>query len=399
MRIALDPQRNRRGWAVLLALALLGAALTFALLAPGAPAESLDEQLDDTEAKLDEVRQHKGVLTTTISHYTDRIDRLEGQVAALRNREAVVQQRLNEKQAQLDRAQVQLDREYDHLKVLRGHLKRALISLRERLVTIYQTGNPDTLTVLFESNGWSDFVTRNEYVDQLRDQDQLLAGRVRSLRNQTRALVERLRAARDRIEAARNAIAAHKQELVSTRTSIEQRQGQLVRARGERAAVLDRIEEHEQHLEGKLGDIQAEIAEQLLGPGVALPAGPVRGGSSGLIWPVNGAVVSGFGMRWGSMHEGVDIAVPAGTPILAAASGTVALAGPTGGYGNYTCVDHGGGLSTCYAHQSAIAASSGQSVSQAQVIGYVGCTGHCFGDHLHFEVRINGAAVDPMGYL
>jgi murein DD-endopeptidase MepM/ murein hydrolase activator NlpD len=117
-----------------------------------------------------------------------------------------------------------------------------------------------------------------------------------------------------------------------------------------------------------------------------------------MIWPVNGAVVSGFGMRWGRMHEGVDIAVPAGTPIRAARSGTIALAGPNGGYGNYTCIDHGGGLSTCYAHQSSFAITSG-SVAQGQVIGYVGCTGHCFGDHLHYEVRINGAAVDPLGYL
>ena len=71
----------------------------------------------------------------------------------------------------------------------------------------------------------------------------------------------------------------------------------------------------------------------------------------------------------------------------------------SGGYGNFTCLDHGGGLSTCYAHQSSFAVSSGQSVSQGDVIGYVGCTGHCFGDHLHFEVRINGEPTDPMGYL
>ena len=91
--------------------------------------------------------------------------------------------------------------------------------------------------------------------------------------------------------------------------------------------------------------------------------------------------------------------MPAGTPIRAADSGTVVLMGSVSGYGNYTCVAHGGGLSTCYAHQSSFATSQGANVSQGQVIGSVGCTGHCFGDHLHFETRLNGSPVDPMGYL
>jgi murein DD-endopeptidase MepM/ murein hydrolase activator NlpD len=128
-------------------------------------------------------------------------------------------------------------------------------------------------------------------------------------------------------------------------------------------------------------------------------AGPIRQGSGSMVWPVNGPVVSPFGMRWGRLHAGVDIAVPSGTPIRAADSGRVVLLGWTGGYGNYTCVSHGGSLSTCYAHQSRYGTSMGASVSKGQVIGYVGCTGHCFGDHLHFETRVNGSPVDPLGYL
>ena len=77
----------------------------------------------------------------------------------------------------------------------------------------------------------------------------------------------------------------------------------------------------------------------------------------------------------------------------------IVIAGVGDGYGNYTCIDHGGGLATCYAHQSSFAVSTGASVSQGQVIGYVGYTGHCFGPHLHFEVRIHGNPVDPLGYL
>ncbi|HNE78082.1 MAG TPA: M23 family metallopeptidase, partial [Solirubrobacterales bacterium] len=83
----------------------------------------------------------------------------------------------------------------------------------------------------------------------------------------------------------------------------------------------------------------------------------------------------------------------------AAASGTVIMASYNGGYGNYTCIDHGSGLSTCYGHQSSFAVSAGQSVSQGDVIGYSGNTGSSTGPHLHFEVRINGVAQDPLGYL
>jgi murein DD-endopeptidase MepM/ murein hydrolase activator NlpD len=98
------------------------------------------------------------------------------------------------------------------------------------------------------------------------------------------------------------------------------------------------------------------------------------------------------------MHEGVDIAAGYGTPIAAAASGTVIYAGWMGGYGNLIIIDHGGGIATAYAHQSSFTVGGGP-VSQGQTIGYVGCTGHCYGPHLHFEVRVNGSAVDPLGYL
>ena len=121
--------------------------------------------------------------------------------------------------------------------------------------------------------------------------------------------------------------------------------------------------------------------------------------SAGLIWPVSGPVTSPFGWRWGRMHEGIDIGVSYGTPIHAAASGTVIYCGWESGYGNLTVLDHGGNLATAYGHQSSIAVSCGQHVNQGDVIGYVGSTGHSTGPHLHFEVRVNGSPVDPMGYL
>src|ERR687892_454132 len=127
---------------------------------------------------------------------------------------------------------------------------------------------------------------------------------------------------------------------------------------------------------------------------------PVSGTcGSTLSSPVGGTVTSNFGPRWGRNHDGIDIAAPTGTAVRAAACGTVSLAGQQSGYGNMVCITHTSQFSTCYAHLSRFAVSQGAQITQGQVIGYVGCTGHCTGPHLHFETRVNGQAQDPAQYL
>src|SRR6476659_2875957 len=390
----------------LVALVAAAAALVVLLGSAAAPAKDLESELNSKEAKLSKVRERKGVLTSTISHYKSKIERLTDEVAVLRAEEAKVRARLDAKQAELNGAVGELDVAKKHLAVVRAHLKRALVALRERLVAIYETGTPDILSVLVEAGGYDELVNRTEYLNRIHGLDEAVVYRVRDLRNQVKRTVTRLRSAKDRIEAARDAIAAEEQALADARSAVQRRQSTLVAARREREAALEKITEAEQELDGDVASIQAELAATLAGTGSGpVPAGPIRGGNgSGLIWPVDGPVVSGFGSRFGGaeFHEGIDIAVPSGTPIRAAAAGTVIFTEPeasSGGYGNFTCIDHGGGLSTCYAHQESFAVSAGQQASQAQVIGYSDCTGHCFGPHVHFEVRINGAPTDPMGYL
>jgi murein DD-endopeptidase MepM/ murein hydrolase activator NlpD len=373
------------------------------LLVPsGAFGADLESELSKKEEKLSHVRDRAGVLTSTISNYRDRIEKLTREVAVLRTEEAAVRERLEAKQAELDSAVAELDVAKKHLAVVRARLKRSLVALRERLVAMYEAGTPDILSVLVESGGYEELVNRTEYLNRIHGLDEAVVGRVRDLRDQVKRTVARLRSAKNRIEAARDSIAAEEQALASARSAVQQRQATLVETRRQREAALEKVNSVESDLEGSVASIQAELAATLGASASApLPAGPIRYGSGQFIWPVDGPVVSGFGYRWGRMHEGIDIAVPAGTPIRAADAGTVVLVqseAESGGYGNFTCLDHGGGLQTCYAHQSSFAITSG-SVSQGDVIGYVGCTGHCFGDHLHFEVRINGVPTDPLGYL
>jgi murein DD-endopeptidase MepM/ murein hydrolase activator NlpD len=122
-------------------------------------------------------------------------------------------------------------------------------------------------------------------------------------------------------------------------------------------------------------------------------------GAGGLAWPVNGTVSSPFGPRWGRLHAGIDISAPTGRVIRAAEAGRVSIRGVVSGYGNYTCVQHTKEFQTCYAHQSRFLVDKGDDVDQGQAIGLVGCTGRCFGDHLHFEVYVNNRPTDPMPYL
>jgi murein DD-endopeptidase MepM/ murein hydrolase activator NlpD len=121
-------------------------------------------------------------------------------------------------------------------------------------------------------------------------------------------------------------------------------------------------------------------------------------GSDDMVWPTKGTISSHFGWRWGTMHEGVDIAAKTGTEVLAADSGMVSFTGWNGSYGYLVKRDHGGGKETRYAHLSKIAVKTGQTVTKGQVIGYVGSTGRSTGPHLHFEVRINGVAKNPLGF-
>jgi murein DD-endopeptidase MepM/ murein hydrolase activator NlpD len=132
-----------------------------------------------------------------------------------------------------------------------------------------------------------------------------------------------------------------------------------------------------------------------------VPVGPAPRGVSGggLVWPADGGVSSPFGFRWGRLHAGIDIDSGYGAPIRAAKAGVVIMAGYNGGYGNCVIIDHGGGLTTLYAHQSRMVASDGQSVSRGEVIGYVGGTGNVTGPHLHFETRVGGEPQNPERFL
>lgn len=146
-----------------------------------------------------------------------------------------------------------------------------------------------------------------------------------------------------------------------------------------------------------LRESRGQSAEDVLGRR-ATTGWAAEPAAAALEWPVRGPTTSGFGWRWGRMHEGIDIGVPEGTPVRAAAPGTITFAGWRDGDGDVVVIDHGAGLSTAYAHLSAILVPAGK-VAAGTAIGASGCTGYCFGPHLHFELRIAGRPIDPLPVL
>jgi murein DD-endopeptidase MepM/ murein hydrolase activator NlpD len=356
------------------------------------------------QQKREQIEQHKareGVLSTTIQRFNSRIDAVQGEIAATERQLQRVQGSLDRQKAKLLEVRNRLEAARDRLERLRSQLATARRVLAKRLVEIYKADSPDALTVILEADGFGDLLERAEFLKRISDQDREITDRVRGLRDKAKDQAAQLadleqqeQATAERILRERDQVAAVENHLVGARD-------QLASARADQRGALSQVRSSRVALEGDLAALekeQARVQAALQGAGQTFD-GPIRHGSGALIWPVNGSVVSPFGMRWGRLHAGIDIAVPSGTAIHAAAAGRVVLMGWVGGYGNYTCIQHTSSMSTCYAHQSSFATSNGASVSQGQVIGYSDCTGHCFGPHLHFEVRINGAPVDPMGYL
>lgn len=390
---------------LLIGVALLPLAL-FALLplVSSGQQKNLGSKID---RKKDQIAWRKGrerVLSSDVAGYTKRINSLQSDITGLQNRQVRLQASLDRKRAELARIQEDLRRERLRLARLRARLAEARAALSKRLVELYKADQPDLVTVVLESNGFADLLERTEFMQRVSHQDARIIDIVVEAKKEATATAKRLDKLEQRAKVVADQIAGEVNQVTAVKDQLVDRRGRYQQVRGAKASLLAHTRADRHDLEGDLRALEAEQAKvvaalQASASPASAPAGPVQQGSGGLIWPVSGPIVSGFGMRWGRLHAGVDIAVPAGTPIRAAQSGRVVLLGWTGGYGNYTCVQHSGSLSTCYAHQSRYGTSMGASVKQGEVIGYVGCTGHCFGDHLHFETRINGSPVNPAGYL
>jgi murein DD-endopeptidase MepM/ murein hydrolase activator NlpD len=348
--------------------------------AVGSQADPADE-LEETRSELDDVRDALEYKSTRAGDAREQIKILERDINRLQIAIAKLDDDIAEVETDVIDAEAEIAETQDRIDAVEDRAT-------EQAVALYKSAGVDVLDALLSSTSLAELDTRAQLLGIAAEEN-------------TGALIEfgRLKV---QIQAQARDLFA-KQELLTEKRSAR---GQLLADQTERKQRLDdlyaRLSGQIANLKHREGNLEA-AAEELRGEILASQASAsVRAlgmSAQGFIWPLNGPITSGFGPRWGRMHTGIDIDGYTGQPIVASKAGTVILAAYYSGYGNAVIIDHGAGIATLYGHMSAFGVSSGQSLAQGTVVGNVGCTGSCTGDHLHFEVRVNGDPVDPLGYL
>ncbi|MEZ7562195.1 murein hydrolase activator EnvC family protein [Veillonella atypica] len=389
----------------------LVAALLSGVVLCGTPAyimaedEDLTNQLDSIQQQVNQQNAAKADAETVIGSVSEQLRQIEEQLrqataelGTIKEQRVAVENDITLNERQLTEAQKRLEgRESVFYKRVRD---------------IYINGRLSYLDVVIGSKDFSDFANRLEVLKRIIDSDITLINEIKKERADIEAHKQKLEADRAKLVELEKAALAKQAEIEQKKA---ERNVVLQKAQNDRATAMQAIEE----LNASSAQVSAMLKERQAARAAAAAAAAAAAQSSGgqgasdnwvqgtgqLGWPVSGEITSPYGYRvhpiWGTTiyHSGIDIGVDEGTPVHAADGGVVVWSGWMGGYGYAVVIDHGNGLSTLYGHNSELAVDEGQSVAKGQVISYAGSTGNSTGPHVHFEVRVNGDPVDPMGYL
>ena len=345
--------------------------------------EDLTNQLDSIQQQVNQQNSIKADAETVIVSVSEQLRQIEEQL-----RQA--QQQLESIQQQRVAVENDITVNEKLLAEAQKRLEGRESVFYKRVRDIYINGRLSYLDVVIGSKDFSDFANRLEILKRIIDSDIKLIDEIKKERAEIAARKQALEQSRAKLVELEKAAVAKQAEIEQKK---KEREVVLQKAQNDRATAMQAVEE--------LNASSAQITALLK----SAPSYSWVQGSGQLGWPVSGEITSPYGYRthpiWGTTiyHSGIDIGVDEGTPVHAADGGTVVWSGWMGGYGYAVVIDHGNGMSTLYGHNSELAVSEGQDVSKGQVIAYAGSTGNSTGPHVHFEVRISGDPVDPMGYL
>jgi murein DD-endopeptidase MepM/ murein hydrolase activator NlpD len=387
-----------------LLLCLLAGVLVLGLVAPGVASgqtspdpKTRRDQLADA---IEDVSAEEAAAITELQGIVAQRQDLESKVAALDQQTAEAQQKVDAAEAEIARIQAQIETVQRDIDRIQAEIEASKAKFNESLLALYKGGGngSSNFTLLSTDGGAHELIAGSKYLGENSRQFERELERQGSLKVQLDDAQSDLRKEQAKAQEAEQVAAQERDRVSQLRTQADAQREQAAAAEQHEQAVIEDIRARKADFEAQYNAVQAQIA-------AIVSRGNPTPGNHRFIWPVNGSISSPFGPRVqpiigaSTFHPGVDIAASQGTPIKAAGDGVVKMAGWNGGYGNFTLIDHGGGLATGYGHQSRIAVSIGQHVSTGEVIGYVGSTGNSTGPHLHWEVRVNGNPVDPMGWV
>ena len=311
------------------------------------------------QRKIEAAREREGVLTSQIAVVTTKIRALQDDVDSASARLDQLEVVLALHQRKLDRLNQLYRLQTRKLVFLQRQHKAAMERLNKRLVEIYTSDPTSALTVVLEAASFSDLLDQLEFLNDIGAQDERIAGEVEAAKLQMQKTRNATRKTRKQVAATTKTVANRTAEQRAVRDRLAWSQRELATARRDKRDTLATVQEDKEHALEHMRELQAQSSE--LGARIRsaqssaiVPAPTGAASAAGFVWPVHGILTSGFGWRWGRMHEGIDLAVGSGTPVVSAASGTVIVAGWMGGYGNLVVVDHGNGVSTAYGHDTSV---------------------------------------------
>lgn len=329
-----------------------------------------EKSITETKGELDEVLTNLKSMEEDMKKLQDEIKNVQANI-----------KKVEEKKLDLEKENEKMKEEIKVIQVDKAEKYKILNSV---IKMEYEQQSMGYLGLLLESKSFSNFLIRLEVVSQLIKNNNAIVDEVRELE---KSLVEKNEKLEKQIE-----------KVESQKLLVEEENKKLEELVKEKDSEVSKLLELRGKLETEIQVIQSELA-------AAVTGGDYKGGK--MVWPVIGnyTISSFFGSRIdpisgvASYHKGMDIPAPEGTPVIAANSGVVVRSEYNPSYGNLVVIDHGGGILTYYAHNSKLIAKVGQNVVKGETISEVGTTGYSTGNHLHFEVQVNGAFVDPLDYL
>ena len=336
--------------------------------------EQIEAEREALERKIEAGEAEAGDLKHQIDGLNQRMTILQMEMNRLDKEVADISTRVRTSQAAIDATQAEID--------------RVEKTATAQAVALYKAGATDAIEALLKSDSLADLDARAELLGAAAQENTGALIRYGRLQIEIKAKHRELFNIKEELAAQLKSRAITKAKLDQTRSALATDLRALNASLNAKRDREGNLQDESDRIKGNLAAIAARHA--VLARGTS---------AEGYIWPINGSVTSPYGYRWGRQHTGIDIDGYTGQPIVASKDGVVVMAEYYSGYGNAVVIDHGGGYATLYAHLSRFATGNGASINQGDIIGYVGCTGSCTGDHLHFEVRVNGSPVDPMGYL